>query len=129
MPEITKEERKRIRTDLDAVETARDEIDKLMEPLRKADAALELVLENLLDKHSDFIAGKCCSCGKVLLYGDQGYAYADYDPVACAEHAPNWREIEEMVKSGGFEDPTTIIEEIAKRADSAAMDELVVHIL
>lgn len=119
---------------LSAIYATEQAINKLPAAARDAAQAmaelngkLEELKEHLQDIAKDFV-GNCVECSKPLFGGDTGYAYADYDPVACEQHAPSWREIREMLQDeGGWEDPEPVRQKLAEQAAAGRLDERCTH--
>lgn len=84
-------ERAVLKTSLDNLDAAQQQIEKAMEPFRSAMAAIETIRDDLLTTHDVEVAGECEGCGKLLFAGEMGLRCND-GPILCEECAPTWEE-------------------------------------
>lgn len=92
---LTLEQREDLQRQVKELDEAMEEVIKaryaIAGPFDQALAALQGQKDTLLERHEVDIAGKCETCGCMILVGEKGYTYADEPGIMfCEEHSPTW---------------------------------------
>ncbi len=134
-PKITDEDRKALKTELDAIDqktmAITKEIDALVGPLRQQERELTAQRDALLERYGVEDHGECVSCEMPIFVGEQGYSYAD-GPITCAGCAPTWADIKRMAEEEpeSWEDEETrnaVLAECREREAAGTLGEKSLH--
>lgn len=105
-PKITAQARENLAANLDALAEAEAAVQQLMRPYDALVDRVRGIREMLLEQNGGVeIAGKCESCDRLMLVGEEGYRFEE-GGVLCPLHSPSWGNWRDQLYSGGvpFED-------------------------